>query len=280
MQKKRLLGLVLPGILLASLLAPAPARAQGVIDIEIDGNEVSATVALGHRRVGLGLSFEDAVGLTAANLGMSARIVNPLDWRLRSRLGGSGLISLPFALPVLVSIEPPAEGGLSFSGVYSIRFHTHALLYGLGCPLRLYAAEAGGPFHDITAWMGSGSYRARGARGTFSEFLIVLDLRPQSAVIPGKFDRLEDLLAEHAALVPPALGAELAGLVADARDEYEDDDPEAASALVGTFADTVESHSGEDIPDVWRSARDLVNVAGELRSAAETLRFSLDLAGG
>ena len=34
--------------------------------------------------------------------------------------------------------------------------------------------------------------------------------------------------------------------------------------------------SGSAIPDLWRSARDSVNVAGLLRGAAETLRFSLN----
>ena len=52
-----------------------------------------------------------------------------------------------------------------------------------------------------------------------------------------------------------------------------------ASQLVGTFADTVKAASGTAIPNVWRSSGDLVNVGGDLRAAAGTLRFSLNLAG-
>ena len=39
----------------------------------------------------------------------------------------------------------------------------------------------------------------------------------------------------------------------------------------------MEDHSGSDIPEVWRAARDLDNVAGYLRAGADTLRFSLNL---
>ena len=43
------------------------------------------------------------------------------------------------------------------------------------------------------------------------------------------------------------------------------------------FSRYVKAHSGEDIPDVWRAnCSPLVNVAGLLRSGADTLRFSLD----
>jgi len=43
------------------------------------------------------------------------------------------------------------------------------------------------------------------------------------------------------------------------------------------FSRYVKAHSGADIPDVWRAnCSPLVNVAGLLRSGADTLRFSLD----
>jgi hypothetical protein len=37
----------------------------------------------------------------------------------------------------------------------------------------------------------------------------------------------------------------------------------------------VKQNSGAAIPDVWRSSRDVVNVAGDLRAGASTLKFSL-----
>ena len=43
------------------------------------------------------------------------------------------------------------------------------------------------------------------------------------------------------------------------------------------FSRYVKDHSGEEIPDVWRAnCSPVVNVAGLLRSAADTLRFSLN----
>ena len=44
-----------------------------------------------------------------------------------------------------------------------------------------------------------------------------------------------------------------------------------------SFINLVKANSGTAIPNVWRSSHDLVNVAGLLRSAASTLRFSLNL---
>ena len=43
------------------------------------------------------------------------------------------------------------------------------------------------------------------------------------------------------------------------------------------FSDYVKAQSGEEIPDVWQAnCASQINVAGLLRSAADTLRFSLD----
>jgi len=44
------------------------------------------------------------------------------------------------------------------------------------------------------------------------------------------------------------------------------------------FGYVVKAHSGAEIPDVWRANDDAVNVAGILRSRADTLRFSLIVA--
>ncbi len=49
----------------------------------------------------------------------------------------------------------------------------------------------------------------------------------------------------------------------------------AAIQKIESFESTVEQASSSEIPDVWRSSRDLTNVAGELRAAASTIRFSL-----
>jgi hypothetical protein len=69
--------------------------------------------------------------------------------------------------------------------------------------------------------------------------------------------------------------ATLVALLDEAEDAYAAGQTVQAIAKVEAFAATVKQHSGSGIPDVWRSARDLANAAGELRAAASTLRFSL-----
>jgi len=181
------------------------------------------------------------------------------------------------AFPVLLRIEPPALGGLAFHGVTEIDVHTENLLYAPGSPLRLFAALLGGPFEDITADMGSGSYRVRGTRGGFSEFVIVSDPRPLDQVVAAKLDRLEQTLDANAAAIPAALRASLATQLALVQSDVGDGDTAAAIDDLDAFVSTVVARSGTDIPDLWRSTRDLVDVAGQLRAAGATLRFSLAL---
>jgi hypothetical protein len=69
--------------------------------------------------------------------------------------------------------------------------------------------------------------------------------------------------------------AELAARLAAVQTHWTQGDTAAALDELALFLATVEAHSGSDIPDIWRAARDLVNVAGELRAAGRTLRFSL-----
>jgi hypothetical protein len=94
-------------------------------------------------------------------------------------------------------------------------------------------------------------------------------------VIAAKLDRLDDLLAAHASAIEPAVLVELEDVLASARDKYETNQLVPAIQKVEAFERKVDNHAGDDVPDVWRSARDLVNVAGELRAAARTLHFSL-----
>jgi hypothetical protein len=264
------------------LLSSLPLASQGIIDPIVVGNELRAGISLpGGIAADLSISFEQVEGLSPANLGVTAELVSLLDAELLGRLADAlGSVSLTSAFPVLLTIEPPAAGGLSFSGVVSISLHTHNLLYLPNSPLRIFAASAGGPFHDITESMGPGSYRCRSREGDFSEFLIVVDLRPVGGVIEKKLDRLAGILAENAALIAAPVLAELTDLVAEIRAANAAGNKTAAIAKVDELLAVVQLHSGSGIPDVWRSARDVVNVAGRLRAAAETLRFSLSLKTG
>jgi hypothetical protein len=261
--------------LLVLLLCTAlPAAGQGIVNSTITGSSIEVTVSLpGGLGADVSLSFEEVTGLSLANLGLSAQVVNTLSPAFRARLPNS---VLP-VLPLLLRIEPPANGSLTFSGVTDIDIHTHNLLFAIGTPLRFFSAPLGGKFEDVTAAMGPGSYRARATKGGFSEFLIVADLRPRNQVIAAKFDRLDELLNQYQGSMSASVYADLEDRLEAAHADYIGGSAQAAIAELDGFLAVVEQHSGTDIPDVWRSARDLQNVAGYLRGAALTLRFSLGL---
>jgi hypothetical protein len=260
-------------VLLATL--PAAAVTPGVASATVNGSSVSATVSLpGGLSADVTLSFESVTGLNLSSLGASAQVVNPNDPALLARLSGG---TVPPGFAVLLRIEPPAAGGLSFQGIASLEIHTHNLQYTTGCPLRIFSAHAGEPFRDVTVSMGAGSYRARGTTGGFSDFLIVSDTRPVDQVIQAKLDRLGGLLDEYEGSLPGSLYDGLSARLAAIRDDVAQGATAAAIQDVDGFLAAVQQHSGTDIPDVWRAARDVDNVAGYLRAGAMTLRFSLAL---
>jgi hypothetical protein len=131
-------------------------------------------------------------------------------------------------------------------------------------------------FVDITETYGVGSFRAQGRSGSFSELLIVRDLRGNADVLTAKFLTLQGTLATH---VPPDIDPvvydQLDTLLLDGQVAYLADDIPLALTKVDAFLDLVEAESGRGIPDIWVSTGTLVNVAAKLGSAAATLRFSL-----
>ncbi len=263
---------------LSVLVSAAAVSAQGIGNLTISGNQVTATVDLPGISADLALTFEQSVGLTAANLGLSAQLVDLHDLSLLSRLPSGVLVTLPAAFPVLVRVQPPPSGGLSFGGIYTLDLHTHNLQLTANCPLRLFSAPDGGPFDDITVNMGTGSYRVRGTKGSFSEFVIVADARPPAGVVSQKFDVLSGLLSTYAGAIPGPVLDDLSHQLQTARAYYQAGDNVDAATTVNGFAATVQRNSGNGIPDVWRASGDLPNVAGRLRAAAGTLSFSLSLA--
>lgn len=257
-----------------------PAGAQGIVDATVQGNELRARIELaGGVGADVTLSFESVVGLSLASAGVSAQLVDPSNLALLSRLPGT-LVSVPAAFPVLLRIEPPMLGGLSFLGVAGLEIHTENLAFVAGTPLRLFAAPSGGAFVDTTEAMGEGSYRCRSQRGSFSDFMIVADTRPSSVVIEEKLDVLDELLNAHGSALGTNLAGDLQELVDEARADEASGDPAAAADTIERFAAAVEAASSTSIPNLWRARRDVTNVAGLLRSAAATLRFSLALEAG
>ncbi len=254
--------------------AQAAAAANGIYSVGIDGNVATADVSIGSASATLTIRFENVVGLTAENLGLSATLVEPLA--IASRLPSG--VSLPAALPLVVKIAPPASGALSFSGVVSVELYTHDLQYTVGSPLRLFSAPDGGTFTDFTTSVGSGSIRTGSSKPDFSEFIIAADIRPLAGVIQSKYSKLASLLSQHAGTLGGQLSGELSGLYSASQNAYTGGNLEAAIEYLEAFNDAVVAASGTGIPDVWRSSRDLTNVAGLLRSASATLRYSLTLA--
>lgn len=266
---------VLVGLVLVAFAAPV--AAQVTTEVTINGNQATATVTTPLYGIDVDLTFEQAVGLSVASLGLSAEVVDPMDVDLVSRLPAG--VSVPAALPVLIAVEPPSSGGLSFAGVATLELHTHDLQFTAGCPFRIFASHDGGAFEDVTDFMGMGSYRGRGRTGGFSDFLILADTRAPSVVTDAKFTRLWTLLEDASSVIDPDVYSDLYQTLSAAEAAWNAGDAETARDAVEVFGSAAQAASGSEIPNVWRSARDLENVAGELRSAAATLRFSLSLAG-
>jgi hypothetical protein len=266
--------------LVVALMGAASVSAQGIANLSIVGNEVSASVDLPGVSADLSLSFEEATGLAPSSVGLSAALVDPHDPSLLSRLPAGGLVTVPGAFPVVVRVSPPTNSGLAFNGVATFGLHVANLEYVPNTPLRLFSAPNGGSFQDITSDMGSGSYRVRGTKGSFSEFLVVADARPTASVIESKFGALSDLLNSAANQIPGALLSSLQQQVASAHAQAQSGDRAGAAQTMAAFAANVQSNSGTAIPNVWLAGGPGVNVAGLLRADASTLSFSLSLPSG
>lgn len=263
------------GLLAASLLfgTAGSACAQALpVAVNVAGNVATVVVGPASNPVAdLTLSFDSVSGLSAANLGISAEVVDIRDPTLLSRLPGSAQTALSSGFPVMITVEPPVDGGLLQRRVTHVEIHTHGLTYASGSPLRLFKAQLGGSFRDITESVAPGSVRTRGTTPGWSQFVIVADLRPTSSVIAEKFSYLRTQLGYLSTVeAAPLLNYLSLAEQAVAQSRFDD----AAVALDG-FSARVASRAGAQIPDVWRSARDQRNIAGELLSGANTLGFSI-----
>ena len=164
-------------LLLVVLLSPSVVSAQSLpVQITIEGNTAVARVgAPGTPIAEVILDFEDASGLTASSLGLTASLVKVMDPTLLARLPSNGLAQIPTTQPLLITIEPPATGGLSFRGTGRFELHTHALPYEIGSSLRVFKAPLNGTFRDTTEEIAQGSVRARSRYDGFSQFIIAAD---------------------------------------------------------------------------------------------------------
>jgi hypothetical protein len=247
------------------------------VSLTVTGNEAVGSFDIGGIGADIKLRFENVVGLIPSAFDVTATLVSPVDPSLLARLPLGGLVGVPIGFPVVIRISPSADSGLSFEGMYEVSFHTHNLHLDVNVPFSLFKSPDGGAFKDITKSEGRGSYRDDGGGGDFSDFLIVVDLQPIDAVIGAKFDDLQSTIANNSGSMPPDVVATLQADLSNARTLYQSGAIRDAIDAMRVFSRYVKAHSGADIPDVWRAnCSPLVNVAGLLRSGADTLRFSLD----
>ncbi len=261
---------------LLSALAAAPPSSAETVSLSVSGNQASGVISLpGGIGADLTITFEDSSGLAPASLEVSAELVSPLDPSLPSRLPAAD-VGIPGAFPVLIRIDPAPGSSLSFRGSYSVFIRTANLNYLPGSPLALASATGGGAFRDITTSLSSGSVRAGGTKGTFSDFLLVADTRGINAIIAEKYDALQETLDANAGEMPTDVAADLLARLDQSRASWDAGNAAAAITALDGFAETVLTQSGAAIPDLWAAGSGQVSVAGLLRAGAATLRFSLN----
>ena len=265
-------------LIVAGLLA-APAAAQTLDVTGLDADAVEATVTLPTgQSADLTVRFEAATNLTPETLGVAVRALGATETGLLARLpaGSPGTIAPASGLPLLITVSP--EPGFAFDGLAEVELYTTDLKFAAGSPLRMFKAEDGGAFRDITTMNAGGSYRSRGSTGKFSEFLIVTDLRAPAVVLEQKAARLDGLIADARGAGGDALADALAGDLAGVRAAAADG--RYADAITGAdaLADRAEAAGASGaLPNTY-TPNGAQNLAGQIRAEALTLRFTLTLA--
>ncbi len=258
------------------LLFTASAKA-GVV-VTVNGNVARADFALGGTAGNpqytgtLFLTFDSPVGLSAQNLNISARIVDPNDPALRARLPGGNLVTVEPDFPIMVSVSPPS-GGLEFLNAAQVELYTTDLSYTANTTYRLYKAPAGGLFFDLTEDVLPGSIRCRSRTGSFSDFVMVSDQRSAYEAAMDKYAFLDARVDDDD--VDPATRALLQLDLDESYEEFLEGDYEDAREELDDLELRVDAAAGITVPNRWRAAGDLDNVAGSLEGEAAALDFQL-----
>lgn len=264
MSRWTLMAWMMSALLLAS-------SAQAAVNVSVAGNQATAQIEVGGLETELILSFDGSDNLSAEALNISAQLVSLTDPALLSRLPNALLTSVPAAMPLLITVEPPSGTGFALYNTVRVEVHTHLLPYTAGSHFRLFKAPLGGSFSDITDEIAPGSVRARGTTGGFSQFLVLVDLRTTDSVISSKLSALQ----QRCQAAPTSLrGALLARLnqvqVTLALRRYGD-----ALAALDQFRADVSANAGSQLGNQWTPSQRSGNVAGDLLSGAASLKFSI-----
>jgi hypothetical protein len=259
------------------LFVASSVYATSVVDVNVGDKEVNATITVDNVYAAtLRITFENVIGLTKDSIAITAVTVDPKSQALLQRIGNKNLFSVPALFPVMINVSPTPTSTLSFTGVVEIELSTSNLAF--DTKFRLMKSPNGGNFDDITNFAGIGSYRVRGTSGDFSDFLIVLDLRPNSQAIDSKFTKLQYALSTHASRIEASMAQNLQSRLDAAVASYQGGSKPDAITHLQAFIDDIVADGGQKVPNTYR-ANDLntVNVAGDLRRHAATLIFSLRL---
>lgn len=269
---------------LALLFCPAvglafatPAAADVVVTIS--GNSARADIELGgtpgdpQYTATMFLTFDSPVGLSAENLNITAHIVDPSDPALRARLPMGSLASVPSNFPVLISVSPPPAAGFEFLNAAQVDVYTTNLSYTTDSPYRLYKAPSGGMFHDLTEDVIPGSIRCRSRTGGFSDFLLVIDLSSARESAEDKYAFLAARVDDMD--IAPTTRAALQLDLDESYEEFLEGDYEDAREELDDIELRVSAEAGATVPNRWRAAGDLDNVAGSLAGEAASLDFHL-----
>jgi hypothetical protein len=279
------------------LVSAMPCAMAGVV-VTTSGNQAFATISLSDGSTtydaDVTITFDSPANLTAAELNLTAQLVSPSDFAITSRLPGCLLLSpdcvtVDPAFPMLITVEPlnlpwlfhsgfesgeSPNGNLSFLNTYDFEVHTADLTYVDGTPYRLFKAPIGGSFDDISTAITSGSVRARGSGGTFSQFMVVSDLRNTLLV--------EQLVKEPElqtrillATISNLLRTNLLNLLSNVQSAVGAGDYVTAIADLDQLIAETQANAGIGIANEWSSDRTLANDAGQILSLAQTLRFTL-----
>lgn len=261
------------------LLEPAAAIAGSVVVDIVDGRKAKAEITLvdgaNTYSADFELEFHNPQNLTVACVGIDADVLDAVEIAdIESRLPDPVNQSIDPAFPVRVTVEPPIACGLSFEDEVHVEFDTPDLVFAPFSPYRLMKAPLGGDFHDITASVIAGSVRSRGSGGSFSEFVMIADsLQDHAADADAAYDALEARLDDPAIALTAQLTLQTD--VALSRAAYDADNHAQAIALLDDLDLHCATLGGPALPNVWRSARDLVNAEAEIVTLGRNIKFAL-----
>lgn len=271
--------LLAPAMAAVALLGAGQARAGGVVVEIVDGRKAKAEITLvdgpNTYNAEFELEFHDPQNLTVACVGIDADVLDASEIAdIESRLPDPLNQSIDPAFPVRVTVEPPIACGLQFEDDVDVEFDTPDLVYAPFSPYRLMKAPVGGAFHDITGSITAGSVRSRGSGGSFSEFVMVEDtLQDHDADAAQAYDAIEARIDDPAISLTAQLTLQTD--VALSRAAYDAGNHAQAIALLDALDLHCGTLGGPALPNIWRSARDLVNAEGEIVTLSGNIKFAL-----